>query len=194
MGATGNHGASQPAADWYSDPTGRHEHRYWDGSTWTDHVADQGNQGRDSLQAPGASGPIQTAGKAPRLRPRLMQLPRLGVKVPSSELLALFGNDGLGEHKPGGKWELFWCGGDVLIIATYLRQIDPSVMSGIPANDPNGYFVGLAVCDPYLTGTEKLPASEQTWYSIDDYLKVLRSASWLTDGEYGQVHARLFGS
>jgi hypothetical protein len=30
-----------PAA-WYEDPTGRHDHRYWDGARWTEHVADLG--------------------------------------------------------------------------------------------------------------------------------------------------------
>ncbi len=34
---------------WHPDPTGRHELRYWDGSTWTDHVADQGAQSMDPL-------------------------------------------------------------------------------------------------------------------------------------------------
>ena len=29
-------------AGWYPDPAGRHEHRYHDGSGWTDHVADEG--------------------------------------------------------------------------------------------------------------------------------------------------------
>lgn len=29
-------------ADWYPDPTGRHELRYWDGTRWTEHVSDQG--------------------------------------------------------------------------------------------------------------------------------------------------------
>jgi uncharacterized protein YxjI len=33
--------------DWYPDPSGRHEHRYWDGSQWTDHVASHGRQGSD---------------------------------------------------------------------------------------------------------------------------------------------------
>lgn len=27
-------------ADWYPDPHGQHRLRYWDGSAWTDHVAD----------------------------------------------------------------------------------------------------------------------------------------------------------
>jgi uncharacterized protein YxjI len=37
---------SQPA-DWYPDPSGRHEHRYWDGSRWTEHVASHGRQSVD---------------------------------------------------------------------------------------------------------------------------------------------------
>jgi uncharacterized protein YxjI len=34
-------------ADWYPDPAGRHEHRYWDGSQWTEHVASHGRQSVD---------------------------------------------------------------------------------------------------------------------------------------------------
>ena len=36
-------------ANWYDDPTGRHEHRYWDGTAWTDHVSDNGVQGTDPV-------------------------------------------------------------------------------------------------------------------------------------------------
>jgi hypothetical protein len=38
-----------PPADWYPDPTGRHQHRYWDGARWTAWVADAGVTGRDPL-------------------------------------------------------------------------------------------------------------------------------------------------
>ncbi len=31
-----------PASGWHPDPTARHEHRYWDGSRWTDDVSDRG--------------------------------------------------------------------------------------------------------------------------------------------------------
>jgi hypothetical protein len=34
-------------AGWHADPHGRHEHRYWDGARWTDHVSDGGVQGTD---------------------------------------------------------------------------------------------------------------------------------------------------
>jgi hypothetical protein len=38
------------AADWYEDPSGKHQFRYWDGSAWTPHVADQGQQSTDPLE------------------------------------------------------------------------------------------------------------------------------------------------
>ena len=45
-------GSTAPA-DWYPDPTGRHQHRYWDGTAWTHHVADNGEASLDPLaQAP----------------------------------------------------------------------------------------------------------------------------------------------
>jgi len=37
------------SANWMVDPTGRHELRFWDGSTWTAHVSDAGQQSEDPL-------------------------------------------------------------------------------------------------------------------------------------------------
>lgn len=36
-------------ANWYPDPDGRHEVRYWDGQQWTDRVTDNGVQSTDPL-------------------------------------------------------------------------------------------------------------------------------------------------
>jgi len=36
-------------AGWLPDPRGRHEFRYWDGSNWTEHVADSGLAGVDPV-------------------------------------------------------------------------------------------------------------------------------------------------
>ena len=41
---------STTPANWYPDPTGRNEHRYWDGQAWTDHVSNQGITGTDPVQ------------------------------------------------------------------------------------------------------------------------------------------------
>ncbi|MBM3718985.1 MAG: DUF2510 domain-containing protein [Actinobacteria bacterium] len=36
-----------PPANWYKDPSGRFELRYWNGSAWTEHVATNGVQSID---------------------------------------------------------------------------------------------------------------------------------------------------
>ncbi len=38
-------------ANWFADPTGRHQHRYWDGSAWTDHVSDDAITGHDPISS-----------------------------------------------------------------------------------------------------------------------------------------------
>ena len=41
--------ASLPPPAWATDPTGRHQLRYWDGKAWTDYVADNGQESRDPM-------------------------------------------------------------------------------------------------------------------------------------------------
>jgi uncharacterized protein YxjI len=47
-------------ANWYTDPTGRHQLRYWDGNAWTDHVSNAGQQSSDPVGS-AAAAPINTA-------------------------------------------------------------------------------------------------------------------------------------
>jgi hypothetical protein len=42
-------GPGAPKADWYGDPAGRHQFRYWDGACWTDNVADDGRSSLDPM-------------------------------------------------------------------------------------------------------------------------------------------------
>jgi hypothetical protein len=44
--------APLPPAQWYPDPTGRHQHRYWDGTQWTSQVADDGRTASDPIDGP----------------------------------------------------------------------------------------------------------------------------------------------
>lgn len=46
---------TDPAAppNWYPDPMGRHEYRWFDGANWTDQVSSHGRQAVDPLNAPG---------------------------------------------------------------------------------------------------------------------------------------------
>ena len=36
-------------ASWLPDPSGAHELRYWNGTSWTEHVSDQGATGQDPV-------------------------------------------------------------------------------------------------------------------------------------------------
>ncbi len=52
---------TQAAPGWYADPFGRHEVRYFDGTTWTEHVA---SHGRQSVDAP-SPGQVPVVDRAP---------------------------------------------------------------------------------------------------------------------------------
>lgn len=39
------------AANWYADPTGRHQLRYHNGTTWTEHISNNGQQSTDPVEA-----------------------------------------------------------------------------------------------------------------------------------------------
>ncbi|MGH9139349.1 MAG: phospholipid scramblase-related protein [Acidimicrobiales bacterium] len=47
--------STQPG--WYPDPFGRHEHRWFDGTQWTEHVS---SHGRQSVDPPGGGAPFPT--------------------------------------------------------------------------------------------------------------------------------------
>ena len=51
---------TRPAA-WLSDPTGRHQYRYWNGTAWTDQVADN--------QVTSTDPPLMDEGTAPAAEP-----------------------------------------------------------------------------------------------------------------------------
>jgi hypothetical protein len=56
---------ANPSPDWYPDPTGRFEQRYWDGSQWTEHVSSAGQQRSDPL--PGSEPAAEAASDLPGL-------------------------------------------------------------------------------------------------------------------------------
>ncbi len=55
-GTTGPYGTGPatgaPPPGWYADPAGHHEHRYWSGDAWTEHVSDRGVVSTDPLPPP----------------------------------------------------------------------------------------------------------------------------------------------
>jgi hypothetical protein len=59
-------GPPEWAPGWHPDPQDRHEHRYWDGGRWTDHVADRGVASLDPVGE--WRGPAAGAARKPRRR------------------------------------------------------------------------------------------------------------------------------
>ena len=57
-------------ADWYPDPFGRHQHRYWDGRQWTQHVSDHG---RRTVDPPVGDSPVVAGDQAPHQVQRQVQ-------------------------------------------------------------------------------------------------------------------------
>ncbi|MGI9015978.1 MAG: DUF2510 domain-containing protein [Euzebya sp.] len=61
--------ADAPAADWYPDPSGRFQFRYWDGDTWTGHVSTDGKTDWDPPGEPGGEA-AATAATAEQAQPQ----------------------------------------------------------------------------------------------------------------------------
>jgi Protein of unknown function (DUF2510) len=65
---------------WQADPAGRHQFRYWDGSQWTDHVADQGVLSTEPL---GPAPPAPTAPTQPAYPPSYYYAPAPAAAPPA---------------------------------------------------------------------------------------------------------------
>jgi hypothetical protein len=66
------------APGWQPDPSGRHEYRYWDGSTWTDDVSDAGLTSVDPAPGLAAPGGPASSGSAPAGEPTSVMDPTQG--------------------------------------------------------------------------------------------------------------------
>jgi hypothetical protein len=72
---------------WYPDPTGAHEHRWWDGAEWTSHVADAGVASREPVAESLAKTP--TSPRVPTVRPTMPGSDRVGTASLIFGLIAL---------------------------------------------------------------------------------------------------------
>jgi hypothetical protein len=64
-------GSEEVPAGWLADPTGRHQYRFWDGSKWTERVATQGQEGKDTPPETLASTSWRSRPPAPSAVPRV---------------------------------------------------------------------------------------------------------------------------
>jgi hypothetical protein len=93
---------STTPAGWSSDPYGRHEQRYFDGSSWTEHVSDNGVQSVDANLTAAPPAPVVVPPMTPaqpRYAAPVQQTPTIIVKHRSRwpwVVLAIFVLFGLG--------------------------------------------------------------------------------------------------
>jgi uncharacterized membrane protein YhaH (DUF805 family) len=118
---------AMPPADWYPDPVGRHQYRFYDGAHWTDHVADDGRVQLDPLNpAPPLEPTLLTpADVAPTPQPErpITVSPRsgqpAGVGQPAEEPLTL---------APGAPWpETVTSTPESLLEAGPARTVEPEL-------------------------------------------------------------------
>lgn len=70
--------SNDPGAGWHPDPTGQFDHRYWDGTRWTEHVSTAGRQSSSPLGAAPPSTPPTTAQPSSAQPPAQGRSPRRG--------------------------------------------------------------------------------------------------------------------
>ena len=90
------------APGWYPDPGGRHEHRFWDGTRWTEQVADQGTSGTDSLVPAPPAADVGPDRRSPLLAIVLAVVALVVLGVAAFVLLGDDGDDGGGGTGSGG--------------------------------------------------------------------------------------------
>jgi hypothetical protein len=93
---------SSAPANWYPDPTGRHQYRYYDGTAWTEHVSDDGVTALD---------PLTTAASPTRLD-RVEQMLVVGDEADPAHVQAQvrqsgYRGAGIAQPIPGGGGTIF---------------------------------------------------------------------------------------
>jgi hypothetical protein len=97
---------NSPAPGWHPDPTSRHQYRYWDGTSWTDDVADGGVASTDTLQQgpAAAADPNPTASDATQRVDPTRQYPVTGSQAsPSTPYADHYGTGQYGDNYGTGQ-------------------------------------------------------------------------------------------
>lgn len=155
------------AADWYPDPVGHHELRYWDGAAWTDDVSDQGQASVDPLAAsPAASSPLvldASAAQVPASR---------GMKKPliiGAVLVALVAV---------GAW-------GYSVVSASLAAKDVAASSISAARE------AIAAADPAVEpGSQELTESQRSKSELDEASSLFAQGSLIDAGPYGKAKTK----
>lgn len=151
---------SEQPAGWYPDPTGRHQHRYWDGRGWTEHVGSNGTASTDPM--PPQPGATAHAAQAEPARPAAGESPAAAVVDDRLEEEEIRGILAEAEVQPvrGGDGTLF--GEPVLILYQWVTDLVEGMQYSILS--PAGTVVGRC-----HEGLEKLDADEASFSELMDH-------------------------
>ena len=156
-----------PAADWYPDPAGRHELRYWDGLAWTGKVSDRGQPAVDPIEAPPSQSTVAMP-VAPAARKRLS----------------------------GGTKRLVALGAVVLILVALGAWGYPVVTASLAAKDAATSSIAAAraavtAADVAVEpGTQELTESQKSRSEIDEATSLLGQGSLIDAGPYRSAMAK----
>jgi membrane protease YdiL (CAAX protease family) len=94
-----------PGPDWYRDPAGRHALRYWDGTAWTDRVADGRTESVDAVDPERLAVLHETGGDLRAAWPWGMAVACVATFL-VAELLIVFASRGMRWAGEGGIWPI----------------------------------------------------------------------------------------
>src|SRR5688500_17736240 len=86
-------GGDVPEPGWYPDPAGKHEHRYWDGTQWSDQVSDAGKTSTDAMPEGGVAAPTDGGGGGGLAKVLLIGLGVVVAAVVAFALVQVLGGD-----------------------------------------------------------------------------------------------------
>jgi hypothetical protein len=125
---------ARAAANWYPDPLGRGEYRYWDGERWTQWIANGGVSRPDTMGLP-----------EDLPEPSLLSGPPNGVPAPSAGAAPYPRYDALRFRTLGGlSTALTWLLGASAVSAVALAAVYGARISKIDAFDNNRTFANLS--------------------------------------------------
>jgi hypothetical protein len=175
---SGGQGTQTAPPGWQADPLARHQFRYWDGTTWTDQVADNGQVATDPLNQ-------GTAGA--RIRAGTAVVPEEVVRA------AVAAARQRGELGPGRKWQEPGIGEDRAV--EDLVKITHSIDTAQRVNlELKGAFLLRAATYRRLGMTTEETRDRLAYIELDERGHISGTGKGVAYGVLGLEHGRTFSA
>ncbi len=109
---------SGPEAGWYRDPSGRHEHRWWDGASWTPYVLTLGLRSVDYGDPDGSGTAGADQAEAPNSEAPNSEVPDSDAPDPESPAADAVGP--VASSRPLAAWVVVFVGAALLVVGALL--------------------------------------------------------------------------